>query len=67
MTISWAADNAGTAGVFLNGVAIPGSSTPRNSTFPTSEPWAHFTTFTIDSSTSYSTGTEWVFGHANGQ
>ena len=49
MTISWAVDDSGAGGVFLNGVAIPGSSAPRDNSTPTSEPWAHFTTFTVSS------------------
>ena len=49
MTISWAADDSGTLGVFLNGVSIPASKVGLDGSSSTSEPWAHLTTFTIDS------------------
>jgi uncharacterized protein (TIGR03437 family) len=49
ITVRWAVDDSGSTGAFLNGVAIPGSAAPRDGSTNTSEPWAHFTTFTIDS------------------
>jgi uncharacterized protein (TIGR03437 family) len=49
ITISWAVDDSGSQGVFLNGVAIPGSAAPRNTFTPLGQPWAHFTSFTLSS------------------
>ncbi len=48
ITVRWAVDDSSVAGAYLNGISIPGSAAPRNSSSPTSEPWAHFTVFTLD-------------------